>query len=113
MRQERLLHFERGNVLTAAHNNVFLAISDEDAPILADRGHVPGMKPATAHRFRRGRRLLPVALHATIGTSDNTPSGTTIISPMVFPSRATSLSSKSTTRSSTPGIAYPVIARAT
>src|SRR6202030_4612665 len=55
----------------------------EDASILADGGHVSGMKPATAHRFRCGRRLLPVALHHTVGTSDNLPHGFSIAGNIV------------------------------
>src|SRR5215472_14950767 len=73
MRKESLLHFEGRNVLAAAHNDVFLAINNEEVAVFVPSGHVAGVKPPTAQRFGRGFGLLPVAFEDAIRAGDNLP----------------------------------------
>src|SRR5215472_6069664 len=73
MRKKNLFHLERRNVLAAAHNDVFLAINNEEVAVFVPSGHVAGVKPPTAQHLRRGFGLLPVTFEDAIRAGDNLP----------------------------------------
>src|SRR6266853_1030840 len=56
---------------SAAHNNVLLAIYNQDVSTLRNHGHVAGVKPSAPHSFGRGFRLLPVTRHHSVTASDD------------------------------------------
>src|SRR5271170_4360350 len=63
VRRQHLLYVERRNVFSTAHDNVLLAIHDQDVPVLRDHCHVSSVKPSAAQSLGRGFRLLPVPSH--------------------------------------------------
>jgi hypothetical protein len=48
---ERRLHLDTADVLTAADDDFFHAIDDEQEAFLIDIAHIPGMEPAVAERL--------------------------------------------------------------
>src|SRR6185312_10260869 len=56
---------------SAAHDDVFLAINDQNVAVLVHGGHIAGMEPAAAHNSRCGFGLLPVTCHYTVTARHN------------------------------------------
>src|ERR1051326_1642867 len=66
MGKHRLFHFERRNIFSAAHDDVLLAVHDQDVALFVHGGHIAGVEPAAAHNFGGSLRLFPVAIHDTV-----------------------------------------------
>src|SRR6266481_110173 len=64
--EDGLLQFERGDVLSPADDDVFLAIDDKQVAVFVDCGHVSRVEPAATQCFRGRTRLPPVSLHHAI-----------------------------------------------
>src|SRR4029077_13965948 len=71
MSQERLFYFKRRNILAAAHDNVLLPIHNQQVTFLINRRHVPSVKPSTAQSLATRIRIVPVALHHSVGARNN------------------------------------------
>src|SRR5882724_3869507 len=101
MSKDGFLEFKGGDILSAAYNDVFLAINNKQVAFFVKRGHVSGVEPATAQRFGGSVWLAPVALHNPIAPPTDFADG--------FPTGRHVFIVASTTRISTPGNAYPVM----
>src|SRR6266478_5627377 len=71
MGHERLFHLERRYVFTAADDDVFLAVHDQQVAVFINGGHVAGMEPLATQRFGGRFGLLPVPFHDPIAPRDD------------------------------------------
>src|SRR5260370_14212458 len=84
MRKDGFLEFKGGDILSAADDDVFLAINNEQVASFVERGHVSGVEPATAHRFGGSVRLAPVTFHNPITPRDDFTDGLPIARHVVI-----------------------------
>ena len=79
MREDGLFEFERGDILAAADDDVFLAVDHQQVAVFVERGHVSGVEPAAAQSFGGGLRLPPVTLHHAVAARDDFADGLAIV----------------------------------
>ncbi len=84
MSKDGFLEFKGGDILSAADDDVFLAINNEQVAFFVERGHVSGVEPATAQRFGGSVWLAPVTLHNAITPRDDFADGLPIARHVVI-----------------------------
>src|SRR6266849_2583143 len=71
MCEDGFLQFEGGDVLSAADDDVCLAVDNEQVAFLVERSHVSGVEPASSQGFGGSVGLAPVTLHDAIAPRDD------------------------------------------
>src|ERR1700676_3485827 len=84
MSKDGFLELKGGDILSAADDDVFLAINNEQVAFFVERGHVSGVEPATAQRFGGSVWLAPVTLHNAIARRDDFADGLPIARDVVI-----------------------------
>lgn len=75
---ERILHFDRRDVLAAGDDDVLGAILELDVAVGVHDTEIAGMKPAAGERLIRRFAVLQVALHDDVATEHHFADGLTV-----------------------------------